>query len=76
MSDLTCKERLALAEGTQPGDVWKHRKHGRTATVLDNPHGLRIRLRHQSGRITVKWAGRLASEFDLVTDTPTPPTTE
>lgn len=57
------RERLKDVEATVPGDVWIHRKTGRTATVLATD-GRNIKIRHQLGQVTTKWCSYLASDFE------------
>lgn len=55
--------RCELAKKAKPGDIWRHRKTGKTAEVIAHC-GMDIELRHESGRVTRKQDHYFAGDFE------------
>ena len=62
-TSLTFTQRWGKARRASCGDVWVHRKTGKKVTVLGRVGYSSVKLRHESGRMTFKGDGYLASDY-------------
>lgn len=65
LKPMNYNERFQRASRAKFGEVWTHRKTGKTATILqERTASGAVRIKHQSGRVTWKGCGYLASDFN------------
>jgi hypothetical protein len=63
MTDLDYQQRCEQARTTKEGDVWVHRKTGKRLTVMGRVGYAGVRVRHETGRETVKQDHYLADDY-------------
>jgi len=58
-------ERCKDARLTKPGDIWTHRKTGKTLEILERVGYHDVLVKHESGNITTKQDHYLAGDYFL-----------
>jgi hypothetical protein len=61
------QEKCRLVKLAKPGDTWVSVKTGRLATILSHGNFNSVRIRHESGRVTIKGDHYFAGDYDPVT---------